>query len=799
MKQKLFLLLIGIIIISPIWADWDPADPFPFSHHLSDLELEQKADIERNFIETDPPVGPVRPIAEWEPMKAVMIRYPFGIPLDLIEAMAENNPIICIVTSSQQNSASNAMQNAGVNMEHVSFMNYSTETYWTRDYGPWFVAYGEDEIGVINFKYNRPRPTDDDIPMHYADENGLEWFGMNVEHTGGNYMTDGYYQAVSTDLVYDENDLSAAEIREKFASYLGVTDFHITPDPLGDYIKHVDCWAKYLDVDKILISRVPASHTQYDEYEAVTAYFAGLTSSYGTPMQVFRVDIPGNNQVTPFTNSLILNGQVFVPVTGTSYDAAALEVYETAMPGYEIIAVNPGAQGWLNTDALHCRTHEIADDEMLYIAHQPVINAEVNEPITVEASFIAYSDAELLTDELIVSYQIDGGEFTELVMENVSDNNYIATLPAQAALTEIGYYISAADQAGKTAHHPYIGAADPHTFLVGTPQIALSANQLELTVAAGTMAETDFTISNPGELPLTYNISYSAQSADRETHEYEIADSPAANAYNSNTYTENNWHDFSIAESGTISTLSLNYAWQTDSYPDEGSFWLESPAGTTATVASGQTSGNYNLDLAQFNGEEMQGDWKIWIQDSYGDGGHQASNITLSINSLSAEEDWLTISPLSGTIAAGEANQITAEINASELADGAYLGTVIIENNSPGESTELVEIALTVGNVSADSQQLALTKLHHNYPNPFNPTTTISFNLGSGDNATELTIYNLKGQKITQLLNEQLPAGKHSVVWDGTDASGSSVASGVYFYKLSNGDFVDNKKMILLK
>jgi agmatine/peptidylarginine deiminase len=797
--KKLLLILLGILLIMPIWADWDPVNPFPFSHHLSSLELEQKAGIERNFIETDPPVGPVRPIAEWEPMKAVMIRYPFGIPMDLIEEMATDTPVICIVTSSQQSSAFNAMQNGGVDMDNVSFMNYSTETYWTRDYGPWFVAYGEEEIGVINFKYNRPRPTDDDIPMHYADENDLEWFGMNLEHTGGNYMTDGYYQAVSTDLVYDENTLTEAEIREKFASYLGVTEFHITPDPLGDYIKHVDCWAKYLDVDKILIARVPAGHSQYDEYEAVTEYFAGLTSSYGTPLQVFRADVPGNNQVTPFTNSLILNGKVFVPITGTSYDAAALEVYETAMPGYEIIPINPGNQGWLNTDALHCRTHEIADDEMLYIAHQPVINAEVDEPINIEASFIAYSGADLIPEELILSYQIAGGDFIDLVMENISDNNYSATIPAQPALSEVAYYITGADAAGKTANHPYIGAADPHTFLVGTPQIALSDNLLELTVAAGELEETEFTISNPGELPLTYDISYSAGSALRENYQYEISDSPAANAYSSNTYDENNWEDFFIEDFGTISDLTVSYTWDTDNYPAEGSFLLQSPAGTQATIANGQTDGNYNIELLQFAGEEMQGDWRIWIQDSYGDGGHRATDITMSLNTLSAEEDWLTISPLSGSIAAGESEQILATIDASQLTDGDYLGNVIIQNNAPGDANEVVEIALTVGEVSAESQPVVQSKLHHNYPNPFNPTTTISFSIADKTAPTKLTIYNLKGQQISQLVNETLAAGQHSIVWNGTDASGNNVASGVYFYKLSNGDFVDNKKMILLK
>ena len=82
-----------------------------------------------------------------------------------------------------------------------------------------------------------------------------------------------------------------------------------------------------------------------------------------------------------------------------------------------------------------------------------------------------------------------------------------------------------------------------------------------------------------------------------------------------------------------------------------------------------------------------------------------------------------------------------------------------------------------------------------NYPNPFNPTTTISFSLQNNSNV-ELSIYNIKGQKVKQLISgiRQLPEGQHSVVWDAENQ-----ASGIYFYKLKVGEFEEIKKMILLK
>jgi len=87
----------------------------------------------------------------------------------------------------------------------------------------------------------------------------------------------------------------------------------------------------------------------------------------------------------------------------------------------------------------------------------------------------------------------------------------------------------------------------------------------------------------------------------------------------------------------------------------------------------------------------------------------------------------------------------------------------------------------------------------NNYPNPFNPTTTISYSI-SEKSIVELSIYNIKGQKIKSLLSDQITAGEHSIVWDGDDTSGKKVGSGVYLYKLHINDKIELvKKCLLLK
>ena len=105
-------------------------------------------------------------------------------------------------------------------------------------------------------------------------------------------------------------------------------------------------------------------------------------------------------------------------------------------------------------------------------------------------------------------------------------------------------------------------------------------------------------------------------------------------------------------------------------------------------------------------------------------------------------------------------------------------------------------------NPTGTSENLILplvNSLSNNYPNPFNPVTTISFSTTETDQNTELTVYNMKGQKVKTLVNTNLDAGQHKVVWNGKDESGKPVSSGVYFYKMKAGNFIATRKMILMK
>ena len=89
-------------------------------------------------------------------------------------------------------------------------------------------------------------------------------------------------------------------------------------------------------------------------------------------------------------------------------------------------------------------------------------------------------------------------------------------------------------------------------------------------------------------------------------------------------------------------------------------------------------------------------------------------------------------------------------------------------------------------------------RLQQNSPNPFNPSTTITYQLPASGDVT-LAIYNLTGQKVRTLIDQHAESGHHTAVWDGQDETGHRVSSGVYVYRLRAGDYVETRRMTLLK
>ena len=445
----------------PDWKRW---------HYLSEEEMHNTT-RGVNFVETDPPTGTPRFVAEFEPMQGVLIRYPLGIPESLVVQLANNCHVYCIVSTSYQNSAQNTFQSAGVNMNNVTFVNAPTDSYWVRDYGPWYI-FEDREPAIVDNVYNRPRPNDDNVSGVFANFWDIPMYGMNLEHTGGNMMEDGRGHGVSDELVLQENGNNENNVRNKMRDYLGIDPYHITIDPQGDYIAHVDCWGKYLAPDKILIARLPQSNPRYQYYEEVAEYFETTNCCWGYPYEVYRVDEPGGYTLAPYTNSLILNHSVYVPLgSNSTYNQQALAVYQEAMPGYEIVGVQSTyGISWENTDALHCRTRGVMDFDMLFVDHRNVLfgEQEWQESIPVVSKFIAYSGEALKADSLLVYYSIDGGDYQVAHMTATGNpDEYVGYITGFEGGSEIDYYVFGADESGHRYTQPVFADLDPHHFTVG--------------------------------------------------------------------------------------------------------------------------------------------------------------------------------------------------------------------------------------------------------------------------------------------------------------------------------------------
>ena len=463
----------------PDWMRW---------HYLSEEEMHDKS-RGMTFVETDPPTGTPRFVAEFEPMQGVMIRYPLGIPESLVAQLSNNCMVYCIVSGSQQSQAQSTFQNAGVNMSNVTFVNAQSDSYWVRDYGPWYI-FEDRNPAIVDNIYNRPRPNDDNMSQVFANFWQIPMYGMRLEHTGGNMMEDGRGHGVSDDLVFQENQqdygINEATVRQRMNDYLGINPYHVTIDPQGDYIAHVDCWGKYLAPDKILIAQLPQSNPRYQYYEQVAEYFATTNCCWGYPYHVYRVQEPGGYTLAPYTNSLILNKTVYVPIgTNNTYNQQALQVYQEAMPGYEIVGVaNNTYTGWENTDALHCRTRGVMDFHMLFVDHRNVLHGEQawQDSIPVVSKFIAYSGQNLKQDSLLVYYSIDGGAYQTAHMTATGNpDEYVGYIKGYQGESEIDYYVFGADESGHRYTQPVFADLDPHHFTMEAHEPPMPQGELVIT------------------------------------------------------------------------------------------------------------------------------------------------------------------------------------------------------------------------------------------------------------------------------------------------------------------------------
>ncbi len=187
---------------------------------------------------------------------------------------------------------------------------------------------------------------------------------------------------------------------------------------------------------------------------------------------------------------------------------------------------------------------------------------------------------------------------------------------------------------------------------------------------------------------------------------------------------------------------------------------------------------------------------------------HNASYMHNNLAILFAKDvSWLSETPTSGSINAGDSAKVAVAFNTAGLADTVYIARLEITSNDFAHSPKYVIVRLDVGpTLAVDNGDNGIPEefaLDQNYPNPFNPVTNIEYAIAEQADVT-VKIFNILGHEVATLANETHDAGYFSVEWNGRNNAGSQVSSGVYFYQLeahgiSGQTFKSLKKMVLMK
>ncbi|MCB5285046.1 MAG: C25 family cysteine peptidase [Candidatus Cloacimonetes bacterium] len=650
----------------------------------------------------------IRFIAEWEPATGTIIAYSggFGLPYSMIADLSTRGEVYVLVTSSTQSTASSLLSSNGVTMSNVSFIvRDGVNTYWTRDYGPWSIFDANGEMAIVDFRYNRVRPYDDAVNAVLDDEFGFGYYYMPMVATGGNVMTDGQGKMMSTTLIQNENDgvqtaavteydYTLAEIADVVEQYLGVDEYFMYTDPLSNSsIDHIDCHAKLLDVDKVMIARVPVGHANYTALENVVDYWETKTSSYGTPYQIFRVDQTSSNE--PYANSFIFNNKIYVPQassTASAADLAAIAAYQAAMPGYTV-------QGYYNSsfisdDAAHCRVNTVFDEQMIHLAHVQPTSATANSNVTIDVE-ISHSNP-LNTSSTYIAYRHSTtGQWLTVPLTLVSGDDWTASVPTPAYGEILYYYILATDNTARTAKMPLCGADDPLELLVDTagsntaPTIALPAS---------------FTFAEDGSLVVDFSQYVDDVDSDPLTLSYSGDDqvNVAINGLSVTFTADADWY-------GT-DNISFTVSDGTDSASDNVNVIVTSVTDPAVMVVAplslaygedevGSTSVK-TFTITNTGEAALNGSITTPTGYSVAEAGRSESLITEAGENLKTERNTLSFSVASGVTE-------TYNLTFAPTAAIAYNGNVTVSGNDPDNSSDLITIT-GLGHITNTAPTIAL-------------------------------------------------------------------------------------------
>jgi len=437
---------------------------------------------------------------EWEPALGAVISLHDRVPLNLIKTIAENDIAYILVTNSSEIvQVQNQMSTWGIpESNYVIFNQTRGISYpWVRDWGSLSVF---NNTGIFSFYdgvFDYPVAGLNNIISYWwcapgynceiedssfqqvADYFGVQHLDLPIALTGGNAAFDGLGKFYTTEIYEPENlsyGYSVSQAESILQTELGITDFNIIQNYEDHGIQHIDCLLIFLNPEHLLVLKVPPSYPTYDVIENIVSHLKTLTNSFGRPYKISRIETNywDDGLVASYTNSLILNKNIYVPLYGISEDAAAINTYEDLMPGYNVYGfVYPQSTyplGWTEGDALHCRTKQIHDPQMLRIVHKPINDtASLQEYYEILTYIRDYSNTGLSSNKL--NWRLHGASaWNQNTLISTTDNYfYRTTISGLAEGDIVEYYIAASDNSGRMETSPVGAPAGYYSFFIGEP------------------------------------------------------------------------------------------------------------------------------------------------------------------------------------------------------------------------------------------------------------------------------------------------------------------------------------------
>lgn len=459
-----------------------------------------------------------RTAAEWEPATGTMIVWPLSIPYKLVIELAKDNHLYTLVVDeASKREAIKWYTQWGVDSASNTFIYapQGIDAWWTRDWGPSsvFTTDGKMKLGDGKYIYSTPATklgcddslhflytgkeneiikteTDDNATVPFAKGIGLEVLDLPFINTGGNVLTDGLGTAFSTCILLNENKFYHVP-REQFLKLnkelLGFSNYNIISNFEKGGIQHIDCFMKLLDEERILVAEPPAGHELYSIYQnIIDNELKKLKTPYGRPYEILRIKTEPyqGERLAAYTNSIIINKTIYVPLFQIKQDSVALARWKEVMPGYSIKGFSFALKdepvvsdelkkhydyGWNSGDALHCRTRAVWDAQMLFVNTKRITaEVETDNKNIVYTTIIDYSEKGLAKEKCQLYWRVTGEASwkTILLSQTESPQHFFAEIPYHKQGATVEYYVSAESNSGRRETQPRTAPVGFYTFKI---------------------------------------------------------------------------------------------------------------------------------------------------------------------------------------------------------------------------------------------------------------------------------------------------------------------------------------------